>query len=180
MCTVPANQVHCSPFRHDVKFTVTYVNTRHDPWGIRQWLLVMTCTSLQCSVQFVSINLMAVTSALMWELMWCQTVSYPIGASAVDVPGRPTICTQLLNLHKNVDPARNAWLKAKKAAWASIHWLLYMTSIPTMRKIWRIFFLLTENFLSKTSLLLKCFSEALCCARCMSAEPKQPPLQTTI
>lgn len=140
----PDAKTHSIPHSGTTLNSVTYVNTRHDPWGIRQWLLVMTCTLLQRSVQFVSINLMAVTSALMWGLMLRRTVSYPIGASAVSVPGKPTICTELLNLHKNVDTARNAWLKAKKAAWASIRWLLHMTSIAT--KIWRIFFYCQKTF----------------------------------
>ena len=64
----------------------------------------------KCALRFDSTDV----CALLWVLTLRQTIIYPLNAIVFDVPGKPTMCTQLLNLQKHVDPPRNAWLKAIK------------------------------------------------------------------
>lgn len=52
-------------------------------------------------------------SAVMRVTMLRRTMSYPLHAIVVNVPGKPMMCTQLLNWLKDVDPLHNALLKTK-------------------------------------------------------------------
>lgn len=57
-----------------------------------------------------------------------RTMGYPLGASVADVPGKPSMHPQLLNLQKDVYPPQSKKIAAQPAT----RLLLHMKSIPTM------------------------------------------------
>ena len=76
--------------------------------GPRRNTFTIVTTAPKSALRFDNTDVCAITRVLMLR----QTISYPLNSSVVDVPGKPTMCTQLLHLQKHVDPPRNTWLKA--------------------------------------------------------------------
>lgn len=60
-------------------------------------------------VHLILINLMSVL--LTWVPTLRHNISYSLDISALNMPGKPSICLQLLSLHKDVNQPSNAWLK---------------------------------------------------------------------